>query len=185
MSKFVHRRKYHARLTTLPIHGATMIDQLRGEIQQRLDQLLAEADKLRQALAALSSDGSAPDPPAERRRRTPSHRARPAQSTSRRSARDGRPRTSGPDAKDSVPAAPASTARERRDRPTSPAGTRARSGETKSAILAALSGGEAMTAGDIAAATGLGRASASTTLSQLAKSGEITKAKRGYQRAKR
>ena len=162
-----------------------MIDHLRGEIQQRLDQLFAEADKLRQALAALSSDGSAPDPPAERRRRTPSHRARPAQLTSQRSARDGRPRTTGPDANDSVPAAPASTARERRDRPTSPAGTRARSGETKSAIFAALSGGQAMTAGDIAAATGLGRASASTTLSQLAKSGEITKAERGYQRARR
>lgn len=162
-----------------------MIEQLRGEIQQRLDQLLAEADKLRQALAALSSDGSAPDPPAQRRRRTPSHRARPAQSTSRRSARDGRPRTAGPDAKDSLPAAPASTARPRRDHPTSPARTRARSGETKSAILAALSGGEAMTAGEVAAATGLGRASTSTTLSQLAKSGEITKAERGYRRARR
>jgi CRP-like cAMP-binding protein len=162
-----------------------MIDQLRSEIQQRLDQLLAEADELRQALAALSSDGSAPDPAAERRRRTPSHRAPPAQSTLRRSARDGRPRTSGPDANDSVPPAPASTARPHRDRRTSPAPTRARFGETKSAILAALSGGQAMTAGDVAAATGLGRASASTTLSQLAKSGEITKAERGYQRARR
>ena len=42
-----------------------------------------------------------------------------------------------------------------------------------------------MTAGEVAAATGLGRASTSTTLSQLAKSGEITKAERGYQRARR
>jgi len=40
-----------------------------------------------------------------------------------------------------------------------------------------------MTAGEIAAATGLGRATVSTTLSKLAKSGELTKAARGYQLA--
>jgi DNA-binding IclR family transcriptional regulator len=38
-----------------------------------------------------------------------------------------------------------------------------------------------MTAGDVATATGLGRASVSTTLSKLASSGEVTKAARGYQ----
>jgi CRP-like cAMP-binding protein len=38
-----------------------------------------------------------------------------------------------------------------------------------------------MTAGEVASATGLGRASVSTTLSKLARSGEITKADRGYQ----
>ena len=38
-----------------------------------------------------------------------------------------------------------------------------------------------MTAGEIAAATGLGRATTSTTLSKLVASGEITKAARGYQ----
>ena len=38
-----------------------------------------------------------------------------------------------------------------------------------------------MTAGDVANATGLCRASVSTTLSKLAKTGEITKAARGYQ----
>jgi DNA-binding IclR family transcriptional regulator len=38
-----------------------------------------------------------------------------------------------------------------------------------------------MTAGEIAAATGLGRATVSTTLSKLATSGTITKAERGYQ----
>jgi DNA-binding transcriptional regulator GbsR (MarR family) len=48
--------------------------------------------------------------------------------------------------------------------------------------LAALgSSGKPMTAGEVAAATGLGRASVSTTLSKLAKSGEVTKAERGYQ----
>jgi len=40
-----------------------------------------------------------------------------------------------------------------------------------------------MTAGEVANATGLGRASVSTTLSKLAKTGEITKATRGYQLA--
>ena len=40
-----------------------------------------------------------------------------------------------------------------------------------------------MTAGEVATATGLGRASVSTTLSELAKSGELTKAARGYQLA--
>ena len=38
-----------------------------------------------------------------------------------------------------------------------------------------------MTAGEVASATGLGRASVSTTLSKLAKSGDVAKAARGYQ----
>ena len=54
-------------------------------------------------------------------------------------------------------------------------------GTTKTAVLKALAGGSAMTAGEVASATGLGRASVSTTLSKLAKSGEVTKAARGYQ----
>ncbi|HTO55203.1 MAG TPA: winged helix-turn-helix domain-containing protein [Myxococcota bacterium] len=48
-------------------------------------------------------------------------------------------------------------------------------------MLRALAGGSAMTAGEVASATGLGRASVSTTLSKLASSGEVTKAARGYQ----
>ena len=40
-----------------------MIDRIRHDIQQRLDQLLAEADKLRRALAALDPrERSAPKP---------------------------------------------------------------------------------------------------------------------------
>ena len=50
-------------------------------------------------------------------------------------------------------------------------------------MLAALANGESMTAGEIAKATGVGRATASTTLSKLAKSGELTKAERGYRLA--
>ena len=53
-------------------------------------------------------------------------------------------------------------------------------GATKTAVLGALGNGNAMTAGEIAAATGLARASVSTTLSKLATSGEIAKAARGY-----
>jgi DNA-binding IclR family transcriptional regulator len=54
-------------------------------------------------------------------------------------------------------------------------------GGTKATVLGALAGGEAMTAGEVANATGLGRASVSTTLSKLAKTGEVSKADRGYQ----
>lgn len=64
-----------------------------------------------------------------------------------------------------------------------PVAARRTSGATKNGVLAALSTGSAMTASDVAAATGVGRASVSTTLSKLAKSGEVTKAGRGYQLA--
>jgi DNA-binding transcriptional ArsR family regulator len=144
-----------------------MIDQIRSDIQQRLNQLLAEADKLRRALAALgggggSSDGdgaaAAPSAPAS----TPAPRARRASRRTRSSSTATRTRST---------ASTASTGSR----------GRAASGATRSAVLEALSGGKAMTAGEVAAATGLGRASVSTTLSKLAKSGEVNKADRGYQ----
>jgi len=53
---------------------------------------------------------------------------------------------------------------------------------TKSAVLGALADDRAMTAGEVAAATGLARATVSTTLSRLAKSGAVLKADRGYRR---
>jgi predicted Rossmann fold nucleotide-binding protein DprA/Smf involved in DNA uptake len=52
-------------------------------------------------------------------------------------------------------------------------------GQTRAKVLEALKDGP-KTAGDIAAATGIPRGSASTTLSKLAKSGEVIKADRGY-----
>ena len=52
-------------------------------------------------------------------------------------------------------------------------------GQTRAKVLEALKDGP-KTAGDIAAATGVPRGSASTTLSKLAKSGEVVKAERGY-----
>src|SRR4051812_5663287 len=68
----------------------------------------------------------------------------------------------------------ASATRRRRARAVAPRG------QTRAKILEALKEGP-KTAGDIAAATGTPRGSASTTLSKLAKSGEVVKAERGYQ----
>ena len=53
-------------------------------------------------------------------------------------------------------------------------------GATRASILAALARGDAMTAGQVATKAGLPRPTVSTTLSKLAKSGEVHKAKRGY-----
>jgi DNA-binding transcriptional ArsR family regulator len=52
-------------------------------------------------------------------------------------------------------------------------------GQTRAKVLEALKDGP-KTAGEIAEATGVPRGSASTTLSKLAKSGEVVKAERGY-----
>jgi DNA-binding MarR family transcriptional regulator len=54
-------------------------------------------------------------------------------------------------------------------------------GATKASVLAALAGGDAMTAGQVATKAGLARPTVSTTLSKLAKTGEVQKAARGYQ----
>jgi CRP-like cAMP-binding protein len=120
-----------------------VIDRIRQDIQDRLDQLLAEADKLRRALSAL----------------------------------DPRERSRAPDPQRSTPTAttPAATRI-----PATSAPARAASGETKAKVISALSGNGALTAGEVANATGLGRQTVSTTLSKLAKSGEISKAERGY-----
>jgi DNA-binding transcriptional ArsR family regulator len=53
-------------------------------------------------------------------------------------------------------------------------------GATKAKVLTALSTDVGLTAGEVATATGLARGTVSTTLSRLAKSGEIVKAERGY-----
>jgi DNA-binding transcriptional ArsR family regulator len=143
-----------------------MIDQLRSDIQQRLNQLLAEADKLRRALAALGShdgDAASREAPATRS----ASRARTAGKRSAATSARATPRSS---ARSTSATAPQ---------------TRAASGATRSAVLSALANGNAMTAGEVARATGLGRASVSTTLSKLAKSGEVTKADRGYRLGER
>jgi CRP-like cAMP-binding protein len=133
----------------------TVIDRLREQLQERLDQLLGEADRLRKALAALdprSSRTPARKPPA----RTRSQATKPAASAAKR-----------------TPARRTSASATRSPRRTAP-------GATKAAVLAALAGGDAMTAGEVAAKAGLARGTVSTTLSKLAKSGEVQKAERGY-----
>jgi DNA-binding transcriptional ArsR family regulator len=159
-----------------------MLDQIRHNIQARLDDLLAEADNLRHALAALGSSGSAArsaTAPASASVRAP-RRSSPPSGTSAKTVTARRPRASVPAAPTSpppAPAAPSSTAGEADGRPR----TRAASGVTKAAVLAALADGSAMTAGEVAGATGLARASVSTTLSKLSKAGAVSKAARGYQ----
>jgi CRP-like cAMP-binding protein len=147
-----------------------MIDRIRQDIQERLDQLVAEADRLRQALTALGGERSAPA--------TRSTSSSPA-SSSRPRARSARSARSAGSA--SRPRATKASAS--RTRGASAARTRGSAGGTKSSVLKALAdaNGGAMTASEVASATGLGRASVSTTLSKLAKSGEVSKADRGYQ----
>jgi DNA-binding IclR family transcriptional regulator len=50
-------------------------------------------------------------------------------------------------------------------------------------VLAALSTGDAMTAGQVAEKTGLARNTAASTLTRLSKSGEVQKAEHGYRLA--
>jgi predicted transcriptional regulator len=84
-------------------------------------------------------------------------------------------------AKPKPAASAARPARARRTVASKPA-TNGRSthGATKSSVLAALVGGQALTAGQVASKAGLARPTVSTTLSKLAKTGEVQKADRGY-----
>ena len=132
-----------------------VIDRLREQIQQRLDQLTHEADRLRRALIALD-----PRSPATPARKAPARKSAPA----------------------AMPKPPAtkSTPARRTGQPAARSPRRTAPGATKASVLAALDGGEAMTAGQVADKTGLARPTVSTTLSKLAKSGEVQKAERGY-----
>ena len=82
----------------------------------------------------------------------------------------------------SKPAATATRAKraQRTAAPTPATNGRTAPGATKASVLAALAGGEAMTAGQVATKAGLARPRVSTTLSKLAKTGEVQKAERGY-----
>ena len=138
-----------------------MIDRMRHDIQQRLDRLLAEADKLRHALAAL-------DP---RERSTPKPKTTQSRPTAQRAAK--------------TLDAPKQTSARTRTRTAwtadgASASTRTAPGETKAKVLAALSSDQALTASEVAKATGLARPTVSTTLSKLSKTGAVIKADRGY-----
>ncbi|MGP0051540.1 MAG: MarR family transcriptional regulator [Solirubrobacteraceae bacterium] len=146
-----------------------MLDQIRRDIQARLDELLGEIDRLRRALAALTSRESHPDR---------SGRAAPAGSAAGESVAES-PRRAPRTRKASV--APRPSAQTPASPSAAPPRARTAPGATKAVVLAALKDGSAMTAGEIAAATGLHRATVSTTVSRLAASGAIAKAARGYQ----
>jgi DNA-binding IclR family transcriptional regulator len=151
----------------------SVIDQIIHAIQASIDELLSEVDRLRRALAALTSHESEAD---RSERAAPTRSAGgPSAAKTPRGATRRAPRTR----KASVPPAPPAPTPARPA--VAPARARTAPGATKAAVLAALKDGSAMTAGEIAAATGLGRATVSTTLSKLATSGAITKAARGYQ----
>jgi DNA-binding transcriptional ArsR family regulator len=186
-----------------------MIDQLRGNIQKRLEQLLAEADKLRRALAALGGRANSPAPPVATTPTPPPPKPRSARTTSKARPRGRVASTVTKSAKASIPSAAASRQKpepvttktagqepaaaeeaavetlvaKRRGRtainaPDAPA--RTTPGATKGTVLAALANGKTLTAGEIATVTGVSRQTVSTTLSRLAKAGELTKAERGY-----
>jgi CRP-like cAMP-binding protein len=138
-----------------------LIDRIRHNIQQRLDQLLAEADKLRHALAAL-------DP---RERSAPKPKTTGSQPAAKRAAKT-------PDSPEPTPAR--TRTRTAGAANGASAATRTAPGETKAKVLAALSSDQGLTAGEVANATGLARGTASTTLSKLSKTGEVVKADRGY-----
>ena len=165
-----------------------MLDQLRLDIQTRLDELLAEAEKLRRALTALTSHDGATAPQtrgsssATRARR----RARPGSRSPAPGRTPARPRrsTESPSSTAAVSPEPAESQTTAPPPGASTAPARTAPGATKTAVLNALATGNAMTAGEVANATGLGRASVSTTLSKLANSGEVVKAARGYQIAR-
>jgi CRP-like cAMP-binding protein len=135
-----------------------LIDRIRHDIQQRLEQLLAEADKLRHALVALDPRERVSSKPTTTR----------AQPTAKRAVNP-------PETARDTPARPSAGAPSGATAP-----TRTRPGETRTKVLAALSRDQGSTAGEVAKATGLARPTVSTTLSRLAKTGEVVKADRGY-----
>jgi CRP-like cAMP-binding protein len=145
---------------------SSMIDRIREQIQQRLDQLAGEADKLRKALTALDPRSSA----------APASKAPAGKAAAPKRSRAATPKSN---------ADTTSGAQARRTRqPAARSSRRSAPGATKAAVLAALSSGEAMTAGQVAEKTGLPRNTVASTLTRLAKSGEVQKAEHGYRLAR-
>jgi DNA-binding transcriptional ArsR family regulator len=199
-------RRYDRRQTPTLRMWTDMIDRLREQIQQRHDQLVGEADRLRKALAALDPRSSSapapktPSPAAAARKRTqataagskaPATKRAPARQTTRppsapKAASPTAPARTRVQASAPGPKAPATKrapARQTTQPLPAPSPERAAPGATKAAVLTALAGGTEMTAGQVAEKSGLPRATVSTTLSRLAKSGEVQKAQRGYRLA--
>ena len=152
-----------------------LIDRIRNDIQDRLDTVLGEADKLRKALSALdprSGSGSTGDGSGRSKstRSRSSGRSSRGSASSRRSSGSQRSRSS---QRSSSAQRSRSSGRRSGTRRTPP-------GATKNRVLEALTDGRPRTAGEVAEATGLARGTVSTTLSKLARAGDVVKAERGY-----
>jgi DNA-binding transcriptional ArsR family regulator len=138
-----------------------LIDRIRQDIQDRLEQLLAEADKLRRALTALGPwERAAPEPKPVKTKPAAKRPVKNATASNPKPVR-ARARVASPSSGGATPA-------------------RAASGQTRAKVLAALLRDTSRTAGEVAELTGLARPTVSTTLSRLAKSGQVVKADRGY-----
>jgi DNA-binding MarR family transcriptional regulator len=134
-----------------------------------------EPNYLYRVLPRLASDGQV------KRDGQGWHPASSSTSTRAESVRNAPGRRQSRTAKSKPAATATRTARPRRsDGSTSATNGRTTRGATKASVLAALADGEAMTAGQVAAKARLARPTVSTTLSKLAKTGEVTKAERGY-----
>ena len=161
-----------------------LIDRMRNDIQDRLDTVLGEADKLRKALLALDPRSASASPRGSSRR-TGGGNSRASgrsgggsagRSSGRRAASSSRSqRRSQSTQRRSQSAQRGSQSAQRGSR-----GRRTPPGATKNRVLEALSDGRARTAGEVAETTGLARGTVSTTLSKLARGKEIVKAERGY-----
>jgi|SRR6478609_98367 len=132
----------------------------RLKLEQRQNQRIAdELGRLRDAVtdlerAIVSRLSSEPVPAAEPTTQATRQRATKRVGAVRRSRRATRPSTA--------------------KRATAPRG------QNQAKILAALKGNQPMTASEIARLTGISATTASTTLTRMAKNGELTKAQRGY-----
>jgi len=134
-----------------------------------------EPNYLYRVLPRLASDGQV------KRDGQGWHPASSSTSSRAESVRNAPGRRQSPTAKSKPAATATRTARPRRsDGSTSATNGRTTRGATKASVLAVLADGEAMTAGQVAAKARLARPTVSTTLSKLAKTGEVTKAERGY-----
>jgi DNA-binding MarR family transcriptional regulator len=134
-----------------------------------------EPNYLYRVLPRLASDGQV------KRDGQGWHPASSSTSTRAASVRNAPGRRQSRTAKSKPAATATRTARPRRsDGSTSATNGRTTRGATKASVLAVLADGEAMTAGQVAAKARLARPTVSTTLSKLAKTGEVTKAERGY-----
>jgi Fic family protein len=140
----------------------TIVEQIKAriaDIEEQLKQhrdLSEELDRLRGALGRLEGDVTA--------------RVRGRRGPAKSSARA---RTTATANSSTAAQTAASGQKPRRARAVAPRG------QTRAKILEALKEGP-KTAGEISAMTGIARATASTTLNKLAKSGDVVKAERGY-----